>query len=93
MTPYPPQDTLSMLFQDMAYIFIYMNDLFIISNDTFENHTDILDDVLKWPEKPRTNFNEVKPKWSHDSVGYLGFMVIGYGINVYPSKVKLIMVI
>ena len=33
--------------QDMIYIFVYMDDLVIISDDTYKNHMDILDDVLK----------------------------------------------
>ena len=40
------QEKISMLFQDMVYVCVYMDDLVITSNDTFENHMDILDDKL-----------------------------------------------
>ena len=37
---------MSMLFQDMTHVCVYMDELEMIRNYTFEKHMDILDDVL-----------------------------------------------
>ena len=80
-----------MLFQDRVPLCMYMDNLVIISNGTYENHVDILDAVLKSLEKTGIQVNTITCKWPRESVRCLGFLVTWEGIKPQPSKVKSIM--
>ena len=85
------QEKMSMLFQDRVPLCMYMDNLVIISNGTYENHVDILDAVLKSLEKTGIQVNTITCKWPRDSVRYLLFLVTWEGIKTQPYKVKSIM--
>ena len=72
---------------------INMDDLFIISNDTFEKYLDISDGVLLHLEKSRMQANAVNSKWACNYVIYLVFVVIREGINLKSLKPRAIIVI
>ena len=74
--PYVLQDKISMLFQYMVHIFVYMDYLVVIDQDTIKTHMDILDHVINWLEKSGNQFNTVKFNWGWYSVTYLWFFLL-----------------
>ena len=62
------------LFQDMKQVCEYIDDLVLIKNYTFENHMDILDEVIIF-FKSEMQIIEVECKWDHDSITFLGFLM------------------
>ena len=46
------RDKISTFSQDMVHVCVQMDNLAIISNDTYENRMDVIYDILKWLEKP-----------------------------------------
>ena len=56
----------------------------MIRNDTFENHMDILNDILLHLKISIIQFNAVKFEWAHGFVGYLGFVVMWNVIYPQP---------
>ena len=91
--PYVLQEKMSNLFQDVVHACICMDDLVIVRNNVFQNHVYILDEVLNWLEKPVMQVNAVKYEWDHNSVSYLGFVVMLEKIKPHPFKVESITVL
>ena len=46
------RDKIRTFSQDMVHVCVQMDNLAIISNDTYENRMDVIYDILKWLEKP-----------------------------------------
>ena len=78
--PYVFQDKISVLLQDMVNIFVYMDYLVVIDQDTIKTHMDILDHVINWLEKSGNQFNTVKFNWGWYSVTYLWFFFTRYDL-------------
>ena len=72
---------MSKCFQDMVHIFLYMDDVLMIRDDTFENHMYIIDYVLHCSENSIMIINTVKHEWDWNSIGYLLFLVKNDGIK------------
>ena len=68
-----------------------MDDLVIISDDTYKNHMDILYDVLKQLGRSGMHVNIVKCEYSQNLGSRIGSVVMQERIKPQPPKVNVIM--
>ena len=73
-------------------MFITVRTVIHKTNDTFENHVDILYDILNMMKRSGKYVNGVKYEWAHDYVSHQGFVVMLEGMKLKNLKVKTEMV-
>ena len=64
--------------------FLYMDNLIVIRNDTYENNMDVLDDVLFCLKRYKIQANIVKFDFSRNSISCLGLVETQEVINTHP---------
>ena len=82
---------LSMLFQNIPYILVYIDDILIITKGSYEQHLQAVHKALIKLREARTQLNIDKYFFAKDRVDYLGYVISRSDITPHTSKVQLIM--
>ena len=85
------QEKLSQLFSDLPYIKIYLDDLLIFSNGTYEDHLKKVHEVLRRLHEKNLAVNARKSYWAVDEVDYLGFRLTRQGVKPQAKKIAALM--
>jgi len=83
-------EKLSRLFLDMSFVRVYIDDILIFSNGTFEDHTTMVAQVLQRLKDKNLAVSALKSFWAVEEVDYLGFRLKPEGVKPQPRKVKAI---
>src|SRR5210317_1090882 len=84
------QEKMSTLLSDLEYVRAYIDDLLIISNKSYEDHLDKLDEVLSRIQQAGLKVNAKKSFFAKGELEYLGYMITRKGIQPLPKKVQAI---
>ena len=84
------QEKMSTLLSDLEYVRAYIDDLLIISNKTYEDHLDKLDEVLTRVKKAGLKVNAKKSFFAKGELEYLGYWITREGIQPLPKKIQAI---
>ena len=84
------QRKLSMLFQDMPYVLVYIDDILVITKDSYEQHLQAVHKMLNKLSEAGIQLNIDKPFFVKDQVDYLGYVISRSSITPQTSKVQLI---
>jgi hypothetical protein len=76
------------LLGDIPNIQVYLNDILITSNGTFEEHAAIMEKVLQILQKANFRANLQKCYFGEAKVDYLGYESTRDGIQPQPKKVE-----
>jgi hypothetical protein len=79
------------LLGDIPNIQVYLDDMLITSNVTFEEHAAIMEQVLYRLQKADFRANLRKCYFGEDKIDYLGYEITRYGIQPQPKKVDAIL--
>ena len=85
------QEKMSELFQDLENIRTYMDDLLVISKNSWEEHLVTLKKVLERLRKTGLKINDAKSFFGREAIEYLGYWITRNGIQPVPKKVMAIM--
>ena len=85
------QEKVSKLLAGSKGVKVYMDDILIFSNGTYENHLEQLKHVLDRLAQNDMAVNALKSYWAVDEVDYLGFRLTQQGVLPQPRKVKAIL--
>ena len=81
------QRELSMLFQDMPYVLVYIDDILVITKGSYEQHLIAVKNVLKILQEAGMQLNIDKSYFAKTEVEYLGYIINREGVKPQPSKV------
>ena len=87
------QDKISALVESLEFARVYIDELLVLSKDTFADPLERLDKVLNLIEKAGLKCNEEKCTLCATQVKYLGYLLIRDGICPLPAKVSAILAI
>lgn len=85
------QAKMSSLFAELNYVQAYLDDLLVITSDTFEDHLEKLDLVLTKMRNKGLQVNAAKSKFAAQEIDYLGYHLTTDGISPQQSKVSAIL--
>lgn len=85
------QGIMMKLLGDLVWCQVYMDDILITSNGTYNDHIDKLEQVLRRLEKAGFRANVRKCTFAADHVEYLGYEISRAGIHPQPKKVEAIL--
>jgi hypothetical protein len=78
------------LLGDIQNIQVYLDDILITSNGTFEEHAAIMEQVLERLQKANFRANLCKCYFGESKTDYLGYEITRDGIQPQPRKVEAI---
>ena len=87
------QDRMSSLVAHLEFAWVYMDDLLVLTNGSFEDHLGKLGKVLALLQKAGLKCNAEKSFFCAEQVEYLGYLLAREGIKPLPNKVKVILAI
>jgi Fic family protein len=79
------------LLVDTTYIQVYLDDILITSNGTFEEHAEITEQVLEIMQKANFRANLRKCYFGESKIDYLGYEITRDGIQPQPKKLEAIL--
>jgi hypothetical protein len=79
------------LLADIPNIQVYLDDILITSNGTFEEHVAIMEQVLERLQKANFRANLRKCYFVESKINYLGYEITRDGVQPHPKKVKAIL--
>ena len=79
------------LLGDLEFVRVYIDDILITSMDTFEDHMNKLNQVLKCLSQASFRCNINKCKFARSELEYLGYWLTRDGIQPQPKKVEAIL--
>jgi hypothetical protein len=79
------------LLRDIHNIKVYLDDILITSNGTFEEHAAIMEQVLDSLQKANFRANLRKCYFGESKIDYLGYEITRDGIQPIPKKVEAIL--
>ena len=82
------QEKMSELFSGFEYVRAYIDDLLIISKDSFDNHIEKIDSVLQRLTEAGLKVNATKSFFAQHELEYLGYWITREGIQPIPKKSK-----
>ena len=85
------QERMSTLMEELEYVRAYIDDLLVITNDSYEDHLRKVRNVLEKLQEVNLKVNLVKSHFAQDEVEYLGYILTRYGIKPMPQKVSAIL--
>jgi RNase H-like domain found in reverse transcriptase/Integrase zinc binding domain/Reverse transcriptase (RNA-dependent DNA polymerase) len=85
------QERMAKLFGDLPWIKVFLDDLLIFSNGTFEDHMEKVSTALERLHAKNLAVNALKSYWAVEEVDYLGFRLTRQGVMPQERKVKAIM--
>jgi len=84
------QNVMTELLGDLPFVRVYLDDILITTNDTYEDHLHKLDIVLNRLEQAGFRANLKKCFFAKQELEYLGFWITLKGIQPQPKKVEAI---
>ena len=84
------QRELSLLFQNMPYVLVYIDDILVITKESFEQHLQAVEKVLAILQEAGMQLNIDKSFFAKDEVDYLGYVISRSGIKPQASKMQII---
>jgi hypothetical protein len=84
------QNVMSKLIQDMEYVKPYLDDLFIVTNNSFKDHLLKLEMVLARLSTAGMRVNISKSKFFAEQIEYLGYWITRQGIQPMRNKVEIL---
>jgi hypothetical protein len=91
ITPDVFQNVMSKLVQDMEYVKTYLDDLLILTNNSFKDHLLKLEMVLAKLSTAGIRLNISKSKFFAEQIEYLGYWITRQGIQPIRNKVETIL--
>ena len=85
------QEKMSELMENLEFVRTYIDDLLVLTKDSFEDHLDKLELVLKRLERAGLKVNAKKSFFARAELEYLGYWITREGIKPLPDKVKAIL--
>ena len=85
------QNRMSDLMAHLQFVKVYIDDLLMITKDSFEEHLAKLKQVLTTLQKAGLKCNLSKSFFCQEQVEYLGYLLTREGINPTPKKVQAIL--
>jgi Reverse transcriptase (RNA-dependent DNA polymerase) len=85
------QKVMAKLAQDLEYVKIYLDDLLILTNNTFADHLTKLEMVLARLSTAGMRVNASKSKFFVKQIEYLGYWITQKGIQPVYNKVEAIL--
>jgi transposase InsO family protein len=85
------QERMSKLFADLPYMKVFLDDLLIFSNGTFEDHLEKVKEALRRLHEKNLAVNASKSFWAVQEVDYLGFHLTPHGVEPQPKKIDAMM--
>jgi hypothetical protein len=85
------QDVMSTLVQDMEYVKTYLDDLLILTNNSFKYHPLKLEMVLARLSTAGMKVNISKSTFFAEQIEYLGYWITRQGIQPIHNKVEAIL--
>jgi Reverse transcriptase (RNA-dependent DNA polymerase) len=82
------QNVISKLTQDMEYVKTYLDDLLLLTNNTFADHLTKLKTVLPRLSTAGMRVNASKVKYFAEQIEYLGYWITRKGIQPVYNKVE-----
>jgi hypothetical protein len=79
------------LLGDIPNIQVYLDDMLITSNGTFEEHAEIMEQVLERLQKANFRVNLRKSSFGESEIDYLRYEITRDGIQPQPKKVEAIL--
>ena len=77
--------------ENLEYVRRYIDDLLIISRETFDDHLLKLQEVLDRLLKANLRVNATKFSFAKDEVEYLGYILTLEGIKPQPGKIQAVL--
>ena len=84
------QEKMSDLMSDLEYARAYLDDLLVISKDTFEEHLEHIEKVLTRLNEASLKVNISKSTFCATELEYLGFWITRKGIQPITKKIQAI---
>ena len=81
---------MSKLFERMDFVLVYIDDIWIVTKATFEDHLLKLREVLLKLRTKGVHLNANKTFLCAKEVGYLGYIITREGLKLQPKKVQAI---
>jgi hypothetical protein len=85
------QSKMNGLFSDLEYVLAYIDDLLVLTTDSFEDHLEKLDGVLQRLRDAGLQVNAAKSNFAAIEIEYLGYTLSREGISPQKSKVAAIL--
>ena len=85
------QEIMNNIFHDLEFTSVYLDDILIISNGSFDDHLQKLKTVLERLEKHNFRANLRKCFFLEDELEYLGYQITRSSIQPQPKKVEAIL--
>ena len=85
------QERVSRIFGHMPGVRVYMDDILIWSNGTYDDHLEKVKKVLDGLSNYNMAVNALKSHWAVREVDYLGFRLTPEGVLPQPKKIKAIL--
>ena len=85
------QEKMAKLFSDVPWIKVYLDDLLIFSNGSYQDHLRKVDQALTRLKSKNLAVNALKSYWAVREVDYLGFRLTPEGVLPQAKKVEAIM--
>ena len=85
------QSIMMRLLGDLDFVHVYMDDILITSNGSFEDHMSKIQQVLRRLDRAGFRANARKCSFAADRVEYLGYDISRSGIHPQPKKVEAIL--
>ena len=82
------QEAMGKLMVDLEKVFVYMDDIIIIGDGTFEIHMQDVKEVLKRSVDKGLQINPDKSSWAKDQVEYLCFLLYRDEVEPQPMKIQ-----
>ena len=79
---------MSSLFLDMPEVYVYVDDIIILSSGSFDEHSSLVRQALDRLIEMGMQVNPLKTSWMVEEVDYLGFTITREGIRPQEKKVK-----
>ena len=84
------QERMSEIMEGLNYVRMYIDDLPVVTNGTFEEHLKELEEVLQCLKRAGFKFNARKSFFCQTELEYLGYWITRTGIQPLPKKVTAI---
>ena len=85
------QASMSSLFEDLPFVYVYVDDIFILGSGSFEEHLENVSLALDRLIEMGMQVNPLKTAWAADEVDYLGFTITREGIKPQTKKIEAIL--
>ena len=82
------QEAMGKLMSDLEKVFVYMDDIIIIGDGTFEEHMKDVREVLERLVDKGLQINPDKSAWAMFQVEYLGYLLNRVGVEPQPMKIQ-----